>query len=53
MLKTQGEQSHSSPACLYSDLWREDLFFEVDATLLHETKSLIEMRGGEKRWEVL
>lgn len=53
MLKTQGEQSHSSPACLYSHLWREDLFFEVDATLLHETKSLIEMRGGEKRWEVL
>lgn len=26
----------------------EDLFFEVDATLLHETKSLIEMRVGEK-----
>lgn len=52
MLKTQCEpQSHSSPASLYPALWREDLFFEVDAT--HETKSLIEMRGGEKRWEVL
>lgn len=51
MLKIQCEQSHSSSAYLYPALWRENLFFEVVAT--HETKSLIEMKGGEKRWEVL
>ena len=51
MLKIQCEQSHSRPAYLYPALWRENLFFEVVAT--HETKPLIEMRGGDKIWEVL